>query len=296
MEHIRRQEILGPHGFKKRSYFTAWNLYQMRGVLKEMPNGTGVPSEYINSILRAMTILELFEKLNVQYLGIADISKEMGLHKTTVFRIVKTLERQGWLVQDSANRKYKLSSKLIRLASSVTRNFSVEDIILQEMKDLRDQFNEDVVLTAMVDDIAVCLERMQSKNVLRIYSRVGRSSSLVRGSTGKTLLAFQPDVIINKVLDRNFPFTAEGERSRQQLLSSLEQIRTDRYCSTTSELDEGISSVTVPIFDKDGKICYSLGVLGEQYRMEQKGLSNILEALQACVCRIEAEIRIFDSN
>ena len=52
--------------------------------------------QYVNSIIRATSILELYEKLNVQYLGIAEISKELGIQKTTVFNIVKTLaERNG---------------------------------------------------------------------------------------------------------------------------------------------------------------------------------------------------------
>lgn len=51
--------------------------------------------QYINSIIRATAILELYEKLNVQYLGIAEISKELGIQKTTVFNIVKTHGASG---------------------------------------------------------------------------------------------------------------------------------------------------------------------------------------------------------
>ena len=63
--------------------------------------------QYVNSIIRATAILELYEKLNVQYLGIAEISKELGIQKTTVFNIVKTLVHQGWLIQDNPNGKYR---------------------------------------------------------------------------------------------------------------------------------------------------------------------------------------------
>lgn len=59
--------------------------------------------QYINSIIRALNILELYETLDVEYLGIAEISKELGLQKTTVFNIVKTLLHKGWLIQDSPN-------------------------------------------------------------------------------------------------------------------------------------------------------------------------------------------------
>lgn len=64
-------------------------------------NGVG----YINSIIRATNILELYNKLDVEYLGLAEISKELDLHKTTVFRVVKTLEHQGWATPGSPQWK-----------------------------------------------------------------------------------------------------------------------------------------------------------------------------------------------
>ena len=63
--------------------------------MKESPK----ESEYINSIVRATEILNLYRVKEVKYLGVTDISQALGLHKTSVFRIVKTLEHTGWLVQ-----------------------------------------------------------------------------------------------------------------------------------------------------------------------------------------------------
>ena len=56
-------------------------------------------SQYINSICRAIEIIELFSKLQVKQLGVSEISKQLDIHKTTAFRILKTLEHVGWLMQ-----------------------------------------------------------------------------------------------------------------------------------------------------------------------------------------------------
>lgn len=249
-------------------------------------------SEYINSVIRATNILELFVKLDVQYLGVVDISKELGLHKTTAFRVVKTLEHQGWLRQDTPNGKYKLGSKLITLASAVTRNFSVDDLILQEMRNLRDEYNEDVVLTGLVDDVAVCMEKVQSKNILRIHSRVGRTSTMLKGSTGKTLLAYQAPKKIQAILDASFSQSRPDQQARQKLETALEQIRHDGFCTTTSEQDQGITSITVPVFDHNGKVIYSLAILGEEHRMMQKGLDNMLNSLRHSAARMADDMRL----
>ena len=120
--------------------------------------------QYINSIIRATAILELYEKLNVQYLGIAEISKELGIQKTTVFNIVKTLVHQGWLIQDNPNGKYRLGTRILRVSTMITRSITTEELIEKEMRRLRDEYNEDVVLTAMVDGVPICVEKVKSAN------------------------------------------------------------------------------------------------------------------------------------
>lgn len=67
-------------------------------------------SQYINSVCRAIAIIELFFKLQVKQLGVSEISKELTIHKTTAFRILKTLEYIGWLEQ-AENSKYQLSAR-----------------------------------------------------------------------------------------------------------------------------------------------------------------------------------------
>ena len=232
-------------------------------------------SQYINSIIRATNILELFGSKNAVPLGIAEISKELGLQKTTVFNIVKTLARQGWLVQDAPNGKYKLGSKLLMISSAITHSLSTEDLLLQEMHRLRDKYNEDVVLTAMIDGLPVCVEKIQSSNMLRIQSRVGRLSDFLRGSTGKTLFAWQSQQFRARYLDRCEIY---GEK-RADIEAEIEEIRCRGYCITISEQDDGVASVTVPILNRNGIAEYSLAIIGEEKRMVEKGMEDMSRAL-----------------
>ncbi|MEA4933530.1 MAG: IclR family transcriptional regulator, partial [Lawsonibacter sp.] len=197
--------------------------------------------QYINSIIRATNILELYAKLDRQYLGIAEISKELELQKTTVFNIMKTLVHQGWLVQDSPSGKYRLGTRILRVSAMAARNISTEAILIQEMQRLRDEYNEDVVLTTLVDDVPICVEKIQSSNALRIHSRVGRVSCLVKGSTGKALLTWQPDDFIETTLDQNFSDDATGRRERQKMREELARIRNQGYCISISEQDAGVA-------------------------------------------------------
>lgn len=235
--------------------------------------------QYINSIIRATAILELYEKLNVQELGIAEISKELGIQKTTVFNIVKTLVHQGWLIQDSPNGKYRLGTGILRVSTMITRSFTTEELIEREMRRLRDEYNEDVVLTAMVDGIPICVEKVKSANYLQIQSKVGRVGNLVRGSTGKALFAWQPEKFIEETLKKRFPETETGLQEKEKVEEELKKIREQGYCISISEQDKGVASVAVPILNDKGYAVYSLAVIGEENRMKQKDLDLIRQEL-----------------
>ena len=96
-------------------------------------------TQRINSVARAIQILELYPKLNAQYLGVSEISKALGLQKTSTFYIVKTLLSMGWLIQETPNGKYKLGSRILRVSAMVSQNVTAEEVNLEEMNRLLNQ-------------------------------------------------------------------------------------------------------------------------------------------------------------
>ena len=245
-------------------------------------------TQRINSVARAIQILELYPKLNAQYLGVSEISKALGLQKTSTFYIVKTLLSMGWLIQETPNGKYKLGSRLLRVSAMVSQNVTAEEVILEEMNRLLNEYNEDVVLTAMVDGLPICVEKVHSSNMLRIQSKVGRVGNLVRGSTGKALLAWQPEEFIQETLEEKL----SDPQEREQLRNNLTQIRQQGYCISVSEQDAGVMSVAVPIRDQSGVARYSLAVVGEEKRMLAKGIDSIREELVNTVYQLEESLRL----
>ena len=131
----------------------------------------------------------------------------------------------------------------------------------------------------MIDGIPVCVEKVQSSNVLRIESKVGRAGNLLKGSTGKTLFAWQPEKFINSVLDVGFADSPKGTEEKESLRAELQKIREQGFCVSISEQNEGVASVSVPIRDKSGYAVYSLAVIGEEKRVKQKNMEEIAKVL-----------------
>lgn len=121
--------------------------------------------------------------------------------------------------------------------------------------------------------------KVQSSNVLRIESKVGRAGNLLKGSTGKTLFAWQPEKFINSVLDVGFADSPKGTEEKESLRAELQKIREQGFCVSISEQNEGVASVSVPIRDKSGYAVYSLAVIGEEKRVKQKNMEEIAKVL-----------------
>ena len=110
----------------------------------------------------------------------------------------------------------------------------------------------------------------------------------MRGSTGKALLAWQPEEFIQETLEEKL----SDPQEREQLRNNLTQIRQQGYCISVSEQDAGVMSVAVPIRDQSGVARYSLAVVGEEKRMLAKGIDSIREELVNTVYQLEESLRL----
>lgn len=235
--------------------------------------------QYINSITKAFDVLKLFHT-NETELGIREISARLAMNATTVYRIVRTLELNGMLVQNPENSKYSPSFAILEMAHAMFRNFDDKQVIRPFMKALQAEFNEDVVLSVLHNTSAVCIDRLESANGINLSSSIGRVLPLTRGATGKVFLPYLDRVSLDSLLDQAAE-AAGGEKAqvRHSLEQDLAAIRRDGFISSRSELDDGVFAIAVPLFKGDGEIKYSLGVCGTTERMETKGPDKVAARL-----------------
>lgn len=231
----------------------------------------------INSIHRAFEILRLFH--DKWELGIQDISRLTGLNKTTVFRVVKSLEANRMLEQNPRTSKYHPGFAIVELAHSVYQNFDVKSIFQPYMRLLCQEFNEDVVLSVLSGTRAVCIERIQGDNAINLHSRVGRALPVYGGSTARVFLPFlDPSAlqqIYQELSDARDLRIPQGEND---LAESMEFVRQHGYLTSHGVTDAGVFSVSIPI-RMDAFHIYSLGICGVEERMRCKGIDTITQRL-----------------
>lgn len=246
----------------------------------------------INSVVRAIHILRLYDEEN-KYIGITDMSKRMDLPKSTIHRLVKTLESEGWLVKDLKTDKYKLGFDILSVASVIRGQYDFKDIAVKEMRNLSKEVNETVILSVYTKYSGICIEKIDPQNKIKLISEPGQVIPLHSGATGKILLAYAPEEDIKKVLSGELEkYTENTITDPNILLNEIKEIKINGYALSEGESDEGSLGIGVPILDKSGNLIYGLSIAGPLGRMEGKGIDILIEKTKNTADKISKKLNL----
>jgi IclR family transcriptional regulator, KDG regulon repressor len=247
----------------------------------------------INSILRAISILNLYRG-GIKKLGITEMSKALKLPKSTIYRIVSTLEKEKWLIKDKDSEKYMLGFGILLISNEIRNQYDVKDIILEEMRSLSREVGETVFLSVYSNYMGICIERVEAENKIKLTSETGQVTPLHCGATGKVLLAYAPAEDIEKILEKDLERRTENTvTDKNILLKQLEEIRRNGYVISKAECDEGALGIGAPILDKDGQLLYGLSIAGPIERFESKGTDFIITKLIDAASRTSEKLIMY---
>lgn len=231
----------------------------------------------IQSIDRAIDILKCFCDSNP--LGITDLSRITGLHKSTVSNIVLTLEVNGFLRQNGSNRKYELGTELCRLAANV--NTDIRTLAYPYLCAIRDACGETVSLGVCQGNQAVYLDSVQSLHSICSSTIPGTSYPIYAAAFGRAVMAFLPkceqDLLLEKV--KFIPYTDSTVRDMDTLLTMLQQIRVQGYAINLEETEVGHICIAAPVLNSLNYPVVSICVSGPTMRIAGDRIQQIIDVL-----------------
>ena len=242
---------------------------------------SGMPSNtpQVNSVIHATKILELYAAQRKEYMSLTEISKALQMHKTTVYRILRTLQSVGWIEQSALNGQYRLGTGILLVASAVSVHRTTRSLIAAEMRKLSELHNETVVLSALRQNIGICVDMVKSHHSLSISPENGYIVPLDKGATGKTLLSAQPLETIQTILSTFAPEISEP------LEKQIQEIQRQGYCISEGEVDMGVAAIAVPLPMDD--CIYTLSISGPVERLRQLGYERLHASLLETVESIQ---------
>ncbi|MBO8165209.1 MAG: IclR family transcriptional regulator [Brevibacillus sp.] len=224
----------------------------------------------VRAVERALDILLCFTETGE--LGLSEIANRINLHKSTVHRLLASLEGKGFVVRDPHTEKYRLGFRIWELSASMSRSDDPAQILLPEMERLRDLVGETVSLYVRDGKERIRIQAVQSNQAIRRVAPVGARMPLAVGASSKVLVAYADEETQREILsDPDWPDTVD----RAKYIEQLEQIRQLGYATSMEEREAGAAAVSAPIFDRFGKIVAALAVSGPSNRLTFEKMREI---------------------
>ena len=233
--------------------------------------------EVVQSVDRALTILEAIgEGKN----NLLEISKYLGLNKSTVHRLLHTLIYKGYVVQKE-DTKYHLSSKLLHLSQQVVKDLDIIEIAKPHLKDLNTLSEEVVHLVMFEAGEAVYIDKMEAKSNIRMYSYIGKRIPLYSSAVGKAYLAFADEMKRQSYLDSfdHIEALTEFTLTKDGLINELSDIEKRGYALDREENELGVICVAAPIYDHRGEILYAISISTPKFRLTDDKLEAYGQAV-----------------
>ncbi|MDN5918441.1 MAG: IclR family transcriptional regulator [Pseudonocardia sp.] len=201
-------------------------------------------------------------------LGVTRVSRELGLSKAVVHRILQSLTSRELTAYDPASREYRLGPAAAALGGRAMRDSDLRTAALPELSGLRDELAETATLSARVHGGRVYLDQVVGTHEITMSVEIGRRFPLHAGSSGKCMLAFGPDERVDETLAADLAaLTPSTITDPDALRAELALIRERGYAASAGERQADAGSVAAPVFGPSGDVVGAISVCGPRFRV-----------------------------
>ena len=238
----------------------------------------------VQSVDRALTILEMLAREGEA--GVTEIAADLGVHKSTAFRLLATLESHRLVEQEGDRGRYRLGVGNLRLAGATTARLDLVTEARPVCRQLAADTGETVNITVRSETSALYLDQVAGSSALQSHNWVGQHIPLHATSNGKVLLSELGEKDLKAAL-RDLPrFTDATVTSRKNLKTELEHVREIGYAVAVDELEVGLTAAAAPIRSAHGDVVASMSISGPTFRLTDERLAETVPMLVAAATEV----------
>lgn len=218
----------------------------------------------VQTIDRTLDIIELLATVK-EGLGVTAIGQSIGLHKSTVYRLLTALSERGYIEKEPKNSTYKIGLKFIEISGLFLKKLELKTEALPFMRKLAEIIGQPVHLAILEGTDVIYIEKVELVNSIRMYSQIGRRVPVHCSAIGKILLAGLSNERLLEVLENiTFKkFTPNTILSREDLKEAVQRVSVQGWAVDNEEHEPNIRCVAAPIYDYTNKIIAAVSVSGE---------------------------------
>jgi len=231
----------------------------------------------VQSVDRALTILEFLARGGEA--GVTEVAAQLGVHKSTAFRLVATLESHRLVEQTEDRGKYRLGVGILRLAGATSARLDVVQEARPVCRQLAADTGETVNIAVLSESSALYLDQVAGSSALQPHNWVGQHIPLHATSNGKVLLSGLDRKALDDLLGKLAAYTPMTITKKSKLREELDLVREQGFAMAVDELEVGLTAAAAPIRNAHGDVVASMSVSGPTFRLTPDRVDGVVSAL-----------------
>lgn len=245
----------------------------------------------VQSIERAFAIAEEIAR-NREGIGLAELSKRVGLHNSTTFHLVKTMVQLGYVSQLADSRKYRIGRRMFTLAAGALDEIELVSVATPILEKLTRETGEYSHFAIRSGEQIVVVAKTAGTGIFQMVDRTGAVRPAHATALGKVLLAALSPSQLERYLEtcELRQFTAKTIVEREALLREIEEVRRKGLAFDDGEFDPEARCVAVPVRDFTGRVAGAIGMSGPMWRLSLQALQEKSKYVREAAVELSAEL------
>lgn len=228
----------------------------------------------VPSVIRALQILEAFSFAKPTYTN-AELARELDLNKSSVTRLLYSLEKARFIKRSKETGAYQLTHKAFQVGRVYIKQVDFHSVSMPILEELTSRCKESSHLGILDEMQVLYLDWVESNQTVSLASLTGQKLPAYCTGIGKNFLAHMDEETLSLYLEK-IPLvkhTANTTTSAKMLVKQLKQVKEQGYAVDQGEFQQDVVSVSSPVFDDSGRVIAGISVAGPVFRMS----NNVLE-------------------
>jgi DNA-binding IclR family transcriptional regulator len=251
----------------------------------------GPPSRYtIHSVEKALDVIEALSEYGT--LSLIELAEVVKQPKSSLFRIILTLEQRGFISRSEEDGKYCMGIKQLSLTKNLLERSTLRASALSEMHKLVDKYGDTVNLCLLVDGEILYLEIIEGTYALRMTDRVGSKSPFHATAAGKAIVSTLSVEEVSRLLEQKdlTVYTPNTITDKTRFVNELEKINRQGYAVDNQEIVMGARCIAAPIFNMFGRVEGAISLSGAVHRFPDEQITAISEDIKSAASAISLKL------
>lgn len=242
---------------------------------------------FVTSLQKGLQVLTCFDRLHSR-LTVSDVARLTGSTPASARRSLLTLQDLGYLASDG--KHFWMQPRCLEVAHAYLSSRPIPSLAQPLLDALSERTRESATLAKLVDDHAIIIARSTARRSLTVGLGIGSRLPAYCSALGRILLSGLPDEELRRRLAAMprpaiTPHTVTGV---DELLAIVRACRADGYSTSDEELEIGVRSMAVPVFNRAGVMTAGLSIV---VRADRMGMGECREAYLPALRRAQARLR-----